>query len=125
MKLEIGKRYVRRDGLITAPLRASRRAAAYPLWDDDHALSYTPNGVCLLGAESNPDIVAEYEDPAPEPPSGHPSEQRMVRIENGASVIVHRDHFVMPLPVLTRTDLQNLLAEQDSLNDLNTTTPHD
>lgn len=124
MKLEIGKRYVRRDGFVTGPLE-NNTSPDYPLWDDDHTRSYTPNGAYLLGETNLEDIVAEYEEPAPKPPSGHASEQRMVRLENGASVIVHRDHFVMPLPVLTRTDLQNLLAEQDALNDLNTTTPHD
>ena len=57
MKLEIGKRYIRRDGKITPPLEYSR---TYPFHDSDRVLSYAEDGVYLRGEVRDCDLVAEY-----------------------------------------------------------------
>ena len=40
MKLEIGQRYIRRDGLLTSPLEKCTLSS--DLWDDEHSKSYDP-----------------------------------------------------------------------------------
>ena len=64
MKIEMGKRYVRRDGEITAPLmrRDYDLLNGYPFFDDERAVSYTEDGVYYENMESHLDLIAEYAD---------------------------------------------------------------
>lgn len=61
MKLEIGKRYVRRDGKITAPLRKGQVTSPYPFVDSATGCIYMPDGIYEIGyAPHSCDLVAEY-----------------------------------------------------------------
>ena len=62
IQLEVGKRYVRRDGRVTGPLRTDNHAI-YPFYDPDTQFSYTPSGSRFRGSESFYDLVAEYSEP--------------------------------------------------------------
>lgn len=66
MKLEVGKRYVRRNGTVTAPLELAQHndpedQLAFPFFDPDRELTYSEDGSWLL-SESRMDLVREYED---------------------------------------------------------------
>lgn len=82
LKLEVGKRYVRRDGGVTAPLEPNGSCDA-PVWDPAHCVSYTSTGRWHIGYSGNAeplDIVAEYveQTPAtPEPEETAPAPQKI------------------------------------------------
>lgn len=64
LKLEVGKRYIRRDGFVTAPLTKNPISAGYPFWDPKEENSYTEDGAFFSsGSESRRDLVAEYVEP--------------------------------------------------------------
>lgn len=107
--------------------RAGKRVVLKQIDTDDPSLPYRflnhgwrrADGRLWTNMDTDFDIIDYWPD---EQAHADALDKRMVRLENGESVIVHRDHFVMSLPVLTRKDLQNLLAEQDALNDISNTT---
>jgi len=70
MKIEAGKRYVRRDGKITGPIGVEGEVGDtdYPFYDDVFECTYTPYGVWKLNGEEHPqDLVMIYPDqPSPE-----------------------------------------------------------
>lgn len=72
LRLEVGKRYVQRNGRVTDPLRACL-SGRYPFSDGYN--SWTgEGGYCILVTNSPLDIVAEYDEPAipnPEPGDGY------------------------------------------------------
>ena len=73
MKLEYGKRYVRRDGEVTGPLQKNP-SRDYPFNDDANANSYSKTGDYNLddGEDCPFDLVSEYETPVPPtPPSAN------------------------------------------------------
>lgn len=57
MKLEEGKRYVRRDGSVTRPL-TDDGLSIFPFHDDEY--TYTENGEYYRGQESDYDLISEY-----------------------------------------------------------------
>lgn len=60
MKLEVGKRYVRRDGKVTGPL-GFRTSIAWPFYDTLNVFAaWTEDGRCSIGGPSDFDLVAEY-----------------------------------------------------------------
>jgi hypothetical protein len=65
MKLELGKRYVRRDGEVTGPLEKNDGNPEYPFWDNEHCYSYTPEGTNDLDYVGCPlDIIRKEGDKA-------------------------------------------------------------
>lgn len=63
MKIEHGKRYIRRDGKATAALidiGPLVRRDMYRFWDPANQLSYPENGRYLGSHDSSDDLVAEY-----------------------------------------------------------------
>ena len=61
LKLEYGKRYIRRDGLVTDPLEESHLPAAWPFLDPKYSWTYTPEGFNKTPeAETKHDLVEEY-----------------------------------------------------------------
>lgn len=60
IELEVGKRYVRRDGCITAPLRFETGKGDYPFFDNDYGRPYYKNGRYHKGEEHNLDLISEY-----------------------------------------------------------------
>lgn len=70
--LEVGKRYVLRDGRVTGPLEGTSNAD-YPLWCNELATSWTRSGAYSIGFDREPqDIVAEYIEPPASPPQPSP-----------------------------------------------------
>ncbi len=68
LKLEVGKRYVRRDGVVTEPLRVCR-SLSYPFYNPASSEMYTDFGNYINETASSPkDLVAEYSQAA-SPPS--------------------------------------------------------
>lgn len=67
MKLEIGKRYVRRDGVVTDRIRG---ANCKTRWATDGQYTWLADGGHYLEnkAESTMDIVSEYIEPKPDEP---------------------------------------------------------
>jgi len=64
MKLEIGKRYLLRDGRVTGPLTDnSTSSEVYLFWCEKLSRSWTPDGDYLvsISGDNSCDIVAEYE----------------------------------------------------------------
>lgn len=62
MKLQLGKRYVRRDGKVTGPLE-SVGLETYPFFDQLRGLSYTESGSYYAVGEDDYDLVSEYIEP--------------------------------------------------------------
>ena len=62
MKLELGKRYTRRDGTITGPLEYSN-SWLYPFCDPADDELYSDGGLCIIDDESGEDLIAEYTEP--------------------------------------------------------------
>lgn len=60
MKPEVGKRYVRKDGLITGSLQNNCPDAGFFFYDPLHHKSYTDTGTEFYTKSSDADIVAEY-----------------------------------------------------------------
>lgn len=80
MKIEAGKRYVRRDGKVTGPIGVEGEGGDtdYPFYDDVFECTYTPHGVWKLNGEEHPqDLVMIY----PEPPSQGSVEIKVLRAE--------------------------------------------
>ncbi len=68
MKLKLGERYVRRDGIVTNPLQPWRDPK-YPYVDPASAIIYMENGLNNMAATSGCDLVSTYETfPAPQTP---------------------------------------------------------
>lgn len=77
IKLEVGKRYVLRNGLITGPLKENtKESAPYLFWCDVLGVSWDASGNYCLSHDNHPrDIISEYiepqespQQPAPEKP---------------------------------------------------------
>jgi hypothetical protein len=66
MKLEVGKRYVRRDGKISGLLE-SCNDASYLFHDKTIFATYTEEGTRGLGPDHWSDLISEYVEPAVEP----------------------------------------------------------
>lgn len=69
MKLEIGKQYIRRDGVITHPLidtpLTNAHAKSHPFYDPSTGVSYAYYGSFYHeGCEDHKDIVDEYPEQA-------------------------------------------------------------
>lgn len=62
MKLEIGKRYVRRDGRITAPL-ISHPHPRYKFKDPDTNKTFTKEGEHVQGVKHPANLISEYQEP--------------------------------------------------------------
>lgn len=61
LQLEIGKRYIRRDGEITGPIGKSSASIRYPFWDSLNDYSYTSTGhLWVCKTETTKDLVEEY-----------------------------------------------------------------
>jgi len=66
MQLELGKRYVRKDGKTTAAL-SSTHDRVYPFWDELHEAAYAPNGKWdTLQSSSKFDLIEEFIEPKDE-----------------------------------------------------------
>lgn len=63
MKLELGKRYVMRNGEVTEGLLHNVNSKSYPFWCQFVDCSWTTEGVEWLGVKGPFDIVAEYKEP--------------------------------------------------------------
>lgn len=64
MKLEYGKRYVQRNGMVTAPLVKNENGFndTHPFWDPIQERSFQDNGKYLYGNHKDAlDIIAPYE----------------------------------------------------------------
>lgn len=59
MKLEFGKMYIRRDGLVTGALKEYPDNDKYIYYDAVHSETYTVGGVMLIGRKSPEDLVRE------------------------------------------------------------------
>lgn len=72
MKIETGKRYVRRDGLITDPIEITS-GPTYPFWDSKHGTTHTPQGEWIGPEAIEPeDLIREYTPtPSPSEPQEH------------------------------------------------------
>lgn len=66
MKLEVGKRYVRKDGKITALLTESS-SSVYPFIDEENFDLYTREGFYRVDRRTDKDLVAEYVEEKPLP----------------------------------------------------------
>jgi hypothetical protein len=62
LKLEVGKRYARRDGKVTSPLRY-HETPMYPFYCDELDLTWTVTGKLLPPHSTPADLVAEYIEP--------------------------------------------------------------
>ena len=69
MKIEAGKRYVRRDGKISGVIEKGCTDDLYPFCDDDSGDCYREDGLWLLGEESDEDLISEYVEPIAEQPA--------------------------------------------------------
>lgn len=78
LKLEYGKRYVRRDGKVTGPMKAndegdSKYQETYPFYDPECYQGYKSNGRYLKDeSQCRLDLVSEYVEP--QAPSYGPAE---------------------------------------------------
>lgn len=66
--LKVGKRYVRRDGEVTAPLikHTYKGLSSFPFMDPEIRTTYTANGKCWLDELSESDLISEYKPAKPE-----------------------------------------------------------
>lgn len=62
MKIELGKRYIRRDGLLSGKIECSG-SEGYTLIDRDNEATYTSEGLWIEGRVSHKDLVSTYLDP--------------------------------------------------------------
>lgn len=62
MKLEVGKRYVRRDGKVTGPIELYNHEQ-YHFRDSMHAHTYHESGVWSLVEKTERDLISEYIEP--------------------------------------------------------------
>lgn len=62
MNLQLGKRYVRRDGEVTGPLENSG-SKAFPFHCPLRVCSYTESGSYYADGEDNYDLISEYIEP--------------------------------------------------------------
>lgn len=92
MKLEVGKRYVRRDGLISPPMQfePSCGGDVYP-WHDSEGHWYTEEGRYTVDGDHMIDLISEYVEPAPEPIEGS---SPVDEINVGTVVISYHDDVV-------------------------------
>lgn len=61
LKLEFGKRYVRRDGEISGVLEDTF-TSSYPFLDESQSATYTENGIRISGTSDPSDLISEYVD---------------------------------------------------------------
>lgn len=92
MKLEVGKRYVRRDGKISSPMEfdSSGDEEVYP-WHDNEGHWYTEEDRYVVDGEHMIDLISEYVEPAPEPIEGS---SPVDEINVGTVVISYHDDVV-------------------------------
>ncbi len=62
MQIEVGKRYVRRDGTVSGVIRALD-SVDYPFLDKELLATYTAEGIRGLRPDHWSDLVAEYVEP--------------------------------------------------------------
>ena len=65
MKIEAGKRYVRRDGTISGVIRKGCDNDLYPFFDVDSEEYYDENGLWLNETEHDEDLISEYVESQP------------------------------------------------------------
>ena len=63
MKIEEGKRYVRRDGKVSGKI-ITRISDAYPFFDPQRVVTYSAIGKTFSGMEIGPDLITEYKEPS-------------------------------------------------------------
>ena len=63
MKIEEGKRYVRRDGKVSGKI-ITRISDAYPFFDPQRVVTYSAIGKTVSGMEIGPDLITEYKEPS-------------------------------------------------------------
>ena len=68
MKIEAGKRYVRRDGTVSGVIEKIKTEDNYQFWDSVHDDFYNENGLMFLGKEHDKDLIREYVEPVSEQP---------------------------------------------------------
>ena len=93
MKLELGKRYVRRDGEVTGPLEITGRGkSTLQFYDPKHAYPYTPDGLLFTYEEHAEDLIREYiEGDALTPESGSKASPSMRNADLPASKMTKRE----------------------------------
>lgn len=70
--IEVGKRYVRRDGCVTGVLVANSGLSTYLFRDPDSGATYSVAGREFIHSENFMDLVSLYVEPVtPVPPSGY------------------------------------------------------
>lgn len=68
LKLEVGKRYVRRDGGISGIIETRpKHYVSYPFQDLDSLITYTGDGKFYSYCGDDRDLISEYIEPAAEP----------------------------------------------------------
>ena len=106
MKIEAGKRYVRRDGLISGGIR-SHECAKYPFEDSVSLTTYRSDGRWSDKWESPCDLISEYI----EPPSQEAVEIKVLRAEVAAlKVECERLNEVLKLVVPNVNDVVKAVA---------------
>ena len=83
MKLEPGKRYVRRDGEVTGPL-VRYESRKYPFYDHAECEVYRPNGRYWDHGEEPEDLISEYIE-------GDKASQTMRNADRPASEMTKRE----------------------------------
>ena len=80
LQLELGKRYVRRDGDVSGPLK-HHNDTTYPFMDPEHGLSYTPDGHFCGTSERAEDFVSLFVEPDPPVPKQHSVAELHLRLD--------------------------------------------
>ena len=66
MKLEVGKKYVTRDGAVYGPVHVTK-SLDYPwrVFKDCNCYRWAEDGICISGTDRDPsmDLIKEYEEP--------------------------------------------------------------
>jgi hypothetical protein len=82
LKLEVGKRYVRRDGVVTEPLRAGK-SLSYPFFNPASSEMYTDTGSYINETTSSPkDLVSEYVEQQQQKSQGQAIDEQTVAAFN-------------------------------------------
>lgn len=94
MKLEVGKRYVRRDGQVTSPLRYEEHDT-FMFWDDQDCNSYKEDGAFHYCGTSTLDLIEEYAEEQDEPTPATPATTGgpYVSVDVYNAVVAERDLF--------------------------------
>jgi hypothetical protein len=67
LKIEAGKRYIRRDGVISGPIEPNPNTYLYPWFDSKNSYTYASNGNYYADADiTKIDLIEEYIEPVTE-----------------------------------------------------------